>query len=266
MEVFYYLTATAMCLAYAASSFFYWRFFISENQGSAAAVRSSLFVALFFHSLFLLELGMVNSRCPLATPGEALLFCGLILCISQLISEFFSKTIHLGIFTVIPTSLSVWFSLFLVSAAPISPEKNLGSLFSFHIVASLTSYACFTIGAIISTMYIILFRKLKAKNFDVVFRRLPPLDKMESLMAIWISLGIILMVVSGFIGWASAHKANSQGGMSAMEMGVFGILFFFSAIVLVRKFGKLRSARFAYAVISGFFIMLATQFLGHGFQ
>jgi ABC-type uncharacterized transport system permease subunit len=245
----------------------YWQVFSREEEQYISRARIFLWISLGLHGLLLLLLAWLNRRYPFATAGEALLFCSWLVGGAHLASEFFSRSKPLGIFTLLPTTLGVFISIFLVQPVSELPARYHGAFFSFHIVTSLTAYACFAVATILAAMYILLFRKLKSKDFDVFYRRLPPLENLEQLSAVWVLLGSAFMIISPLLGriWVMRQSAG-ESGMSARELGIFLVMFLFLGILAGRKFFRLRGIRFTVCVIIGFVLLLMTHLLNvHGF-
>jgi HemX protein len=241
-------------------------FFSPEESRFARKASSALTLSLILHIALLLCLGYSLKRCPLGTVGEGLLFLAWILAIIHLLSEWLADTRRLGLFTLLPTTLCVGVGVFLVRPDFALPPDLQSSFLVFHIVASLASYACFSMASILAGLYLILHGKLKHKNFDITFRKLPPLDKLDKLSANWSFLGSATMVVASVIGWIWVRK-DGLAGMSARELAIYLVLAVFLGAGVSRRLFGLRGKRHALVVLAGFFCMLLTNLIGtHGFH
>jgi len=268
MIIMFYIALILMVLSYMVTTAGYWKLFVSEESGIIQKTRISLAVSLGLHCILLILLACLNRRLPFATAGEAILFCAWIVGGVHLVSEFVSTSKPLGIFTLLPTTLGVMLSVFMVQP-PVSDldVKYRGVLFSFHIVVSLTAYAGLIIAAILSVMYVLLFRKLKQKEFDVFFKRLPSLENLEQLAATWVIFGVTFMLLSAVLGRIWAREHSSDPGMSILETGIFGVMFLFMGTIAARTFFKFRGLRFTLAVIGCLVLLFLTHILQlHGFN
>jgi len=254
-------------LAYAATTMIYARLFFSPEEGKfAGKAHLGLAASLTAHTALLLVLGMYLRRCPLGTVGEGLLFLAWIVGITQYLSEWLADTRRLGFFTLLPTSLCVLLGVFLQRPDYALPESLRSSLLVFHIVASLASYACFAMASILAALYLVLHGKLKHKNFDITFRKLPPLEKLDKLSANWSFLGSATMVMSSIIGLWWVRK-DGLAGMSPREAAIYLVLAVFLGAAFSRRLFGLRGKRHAIVVLVGFGVLLLTNLLGtHGFQ
>jgi len=262
----FYILCLLVLGSYVITTASYWQLFFKEQAQYLSRVKILLLLSIGLHGLLLLLLAWMNQRYPFATAGEALLFCAWLVGGAHLASEFFSQSKTLGVFTLLPTTIGVLISIFLVEPVSVLPVKYQGAFFSFHIVTSLAAYACFAVSAILSVMYILLFKKLKDKEFDVIFRKLPPLENLEQVISIWVYLGSVFMILSPLIGriWVLRHSPDS--GMSSRELGIFLVMFLFLGALIGRKFFGFRGIRFAVCIITGFVLLLLTHMLRvHGF-
>lgn len=253
-------------VAYGAAVLIYARLFFSEDETRhARKAHAALLGALALHTAFLILLGLQLKRCPLGNFGEGLLFISWILALIHLLSERLADTRRLGLFTALPAALGALAGVFFQSDSYAFPPELRSSLLVFHIAASLASYACFCMAAILAGLYLLLHRKLKHKDFDLTFRKLPPLDKLDRLSANWSFLGSATMVASSIIGvwWV---RQDGLAGMTAKELGIYLVLAVFLGAGLARRVFGLRGRPHALAILAGFLLLLLVNLAGtHGF-
>jgi ABC-type uncharacterized transport system permease subunit len=254
-------------LAYLLATAAYGRlFFSTEEARFAGKAQLTQGLALGLHTVFLIALGWRFQRCPLATIGEGLLFTAWILSAIHFLSEWLADTRRLGLFTLLPTTLCVLVSLFFLQKNLDLPPEYRSSWFVFHIVASLASYACFSMAAILAGLYLVQHRKLKSKNFDLTFRKLPPLEKLDKLSATWSLLGTLTMITASVIGVWWVQK-DGLAGMSLKEFAIYLILAVFLGAGIARPLFSVRGRQYAIVVLVGFVVLLLTNLLGtHGFK
>lgn len=254
-------------LAYIATTLLYARLFFSPEEGKfSGKAHIGMALSLLAHTGLLIALGFYLGRCPLGTVGEGLLFLAWIVGVIQYLSEWLADTRRLGFFTLLPTTLCVIIGVFLQRPEYILPESLRSSLLVFHIVASLASYACFALASILAALYLVLHGKLKHKNFDITFRKLPPLEKLDKLSANWSFLGSATMVMSSIIGIWWVRKGG-VAGMSLREAGIYLVLAVFLGAAFSRRLFGLRGKRHAMVILAGFGVLLLTNLVGtHGFS
>jgi HemX protein len=268
MELAILILKGLLPLAYAAALGAYARAFFREeaqgSQGARATAQTAMLAAVGVHTALLVLLTVQFRRCPLWTQGEALLFLGWMLAMLHLLSEWSADTRRLGFFTLAPAALCAVPSIFFLGhALSLAPEYR-SSWFIFHIVASLASYAAFSLAAVLAALYLLQYGKLKRKNFDTTFRRLPPLDRLDKLTAVWAFLGTLLMIASSAIGawWV---RRDGLVGMSAQEAGIFVVLAVFLVAAVSRRTLGWRGRRHALWVLVGYAALVLSNLWLHGF-
>lgn len=257
----------AVPLAYALAIGVYGRLFFTEDEGKYDHRAKGAFWAAFgLHTLLLLGLGWYFRRCPLGTQGEALLFMAWMLALIHALSELSAATRRLGFFTLAPIGFCVLGSLFFQGKDFVGITGRPSSWLIFHIVTSLVSYAGYCLAAVLAGLYLLLHRRLKQKKFDLTFRKLPPLDKLDKLSAMWAALGSLTMLASSLTGFVYVRHANIHG-MKPMEFAIYGVLIVFGFAAVSRRLWGWRGRRHARWVILGFTLLLLTNLLGtHGFK
>jgi HemX protein len=239
-------------------------FFRVEDEAPRGGEKTAVTAALGIHTALLILLTIRFQRCPLWTQGEALLFLGWMLALLHLLSEWSADTRRLGFFTLAPAALCAIPSIFFLGLDLALAPAYRSSWFIFHIVASLASYAAFSLAAVLAALYLLQYNKLKRKHFDRTFRRLPPLDKLDKLAAVWAFLGSLLMIASSLIGawWV---RRDGLHGMSAQEAGIFAVLAVFLVAAGSRRTLGWRGRRHAIWVLAGFGALVISNLWLHGF-
>ncbi|MBF0429773.1 MAG: cytochrome c biogenesis protein CcsA [Fibrobacteria bacterium] len=262
----FYVLSLLVVIFYGLTAVQYWQLFFNEEQPKSKGQSYTLIAALTLHTCLLATLSCLNGRYPVGTPGEWLLVCTWLVATVHLITEFLSKSKLLGIFSLLPTFLGVLLAVIMIEPVSSLPEKYKGAIFSMHIVVSLAAYACFAIASIVSSMYILLFNKLKQKRFDVFFRKLPSLDELEGHATTWVYLGCLFLIIAPCIGWFWVQQHDPGEGMNPRELGIFIVAFISLTVALLRSFFNFRGMRFALSVLVCFVLLALTQLLNvHGF-
>lgn len=265
MAPLFFVLKALLPVAYLWAVIAYWRAFFSEEEGEArGGAKTALTAALSVHTALLVLLVLRYHRFPLGSLGEALLFLGWMLGLLHLLSEWSADTRRLGLFTLAPAAACALPGIFLLARDLGLAPAFQGAWFLFHIVASLASYAAFTLAAVLAGLYLTQHRNLKQKRFDLTFRKLPTLDKLDRLAAAWAFLGTLLMIASSVIGawWV---RRDSLRGMTVSEAGIFVVLALFLFVSLARKVFGWRGRRHAVWLLVGCAALAVANLLLHGF-
>jgi ABC-type uncharacterized transport system permease subunit len=267
MESLFKTAAVLLPVAYGFTLWVYGRLFFTEDEARYDAKAKVSFGLTFgAHTVLLLALGGYYHRCPLGNQGEALLFMGWMLAFIHLLSESTAETRRMGFFTLGPITVCAAAAAVFGNSPFVGLEGRPSSWFIFHIVAALVSYAGYCLAAVLASLYLLLHSRLKQKKFDLTFRKLPPLDKLDKLSAMWAALGSLTMLASSLIGFLYVRHAQLEG-MQPREFAIYAVLLVFGFTAASRRLWGWRGRRHAQWVIFGFALLLLTNLLGtHGFK
>lgn len=267
MESVFTAASALLPVAYGFTLWVYGRLFFTEDEARYdQKARLSFWLTLGAHTVLLFALGGYYRRCPLGNQGEALLFMAWMLAIIHLLSESTAETRRMGFFTLGPITVCTVAAALFGNSPFAGLEGHASSWFIFHIVAALVSYAGYCLAAVLAVLYLVLHNRLKQKKFDLTFRKLPPLDKLDKLSAMWAALGSITMLMSSLIGFLYVRHAKLEG-MQPRELAIYLVLVVFGFTALSRRAWGWRGRRHAQMVLFGFALLLLTNLLGtHGFK
>lgn len=177
-----------------------------------------------------------------ASPGDALLIVVVMFLIFQSIFFTVAKTQNVGVFTYTPMTMALIIAL-IIGTDPWQGETFKHPYMSKHLIASLFSYTCFGIGSILSIMYLLLFKKLKTKNFDTTFQKLPPLDKLEKLLIHWAYLGCGGSVIATIfvVNWMQELHTDTSPILVWM-LGLFPLIAY-GLLLLLRNLKKIQGVK-----------------------
>ena len=267
MDPFLKFLNIAVPVVYMGTFVLYSRLFMAEDeQAYRVSTRLSMGFALALHTVYLLAIAAQFDRCPLATRAEGLLFGAWLLSIIHVINERLARQESLGIFTLLPavvgTSGAAYFQDFPAARAVTEQSPQ----FVFHIVTSLASYVSFCVAAVLALMYVVQHRRLKRKQFDVAFRKIPSLELLDNVAAAWTLAGCVALVLGALTGWV--QRAGHTGSVSSL-VPLFLVLAVFVASVIMRTVAGWRGIRHIVTILIGFAVLLAASLLSflksHGF-
>ena len=95
-------------------------------------------------------------------------------------------------------------------------------LFTVHVLAMLSSYACFALAAGLGITYVLLFNEIKAKHLGFFYARLPPLRVLDVMNARAMIVGWTLLTLGIAIGgfWATQTQVQASVDPRAQAMSV----------------------------------------------
>lgn len=133
-----------------------------------------------------------------------------------------------------------------------------------HIIPIFIGYAAFTLSFILSIMYLIQERQLKAKGFGPLFEYLPSLETLDTLMWKTITFGFPLLTIGLVNGTIWAKTSNILGVNWYLDSKVLlGTLTWlvYAALLHLRLGASFHGTKVACVTIGGFLVVILT-FIG----
>src|SRR3954471_15335048 len=208
-------------------------------------------IAAVFHFVSIVEEGILNNRCPIATFWESLSMCAFLFALLFLFAHWRYKVESLSVF-VFP--LVFVMSLVATLGNPVVGWTNpilRTTWLTFHIVLVLLGYAALLLTAGASLLYLFQERELKAKKPRKFYYRLPALGTLDDLISKSMALGFVLMTLAviagstwGFIELKSAWINQPKIAISFFTWGIY------LALVFLRTTAGLRGRKAAVMTIT----------------
>jgi HemX protein len=192
----------AIIYLYALSLLFYFSDFANASR-SAKRMGAGLLVFVWVLQTVYLAVSLYGHRVQwVFSMFETLLFFSWLLVGASLaINRFFR--IELLVFFVNVLGFAALALNFFSNphAVPILPEWNVADeLLFIHVTLAIASYAAFTVGAVLSGMYLFLHRQLKEKHWTSTMKRLPSLEKIDRFTYGAVIAGAPLLILSLALG------------------------------------------------------------------
>jgi HemX protein len=142
-------------------------------------VLTLLLLGVVAHIVALVGVGRDNGSPPITGLGPALSFGGLVLALTLLAVEAFTRDVSLTLvaapLAALPTAAAA-----LVGLRPMTePGGAQGAWLLAHIALSFIGIAAFATAAAAGTMYLVERRELRSRRFGAVFRLFPPLETLD---------------------------------------------------------------------------------------
>jgi cytochrome c-type biogenesis protein CcsB len=247
-----YLLAAAGYIAY---------FIKPERTQTAALSLWATFAGFLLHLAYFVFRWAESGRIPITGFFEAVSFFGLGIVLVFLIMEFRFKVPALGSF-MLPLVILLMLPAALVPGKieELKPVLKSGWL-GVHTSLAVLGDAAFAFAFIVSLMYIILERQLKAKRLGAIFHRLPPLDVMDTIGYKALSFGWPLFTLGMITGSIWANSAwGSYWSWDPKETWSLFTWLIYLVLLHLRTIGW-RGRKMAYLSIVGFVFVLVSFFV-----
>ena len=247
-----YLLATAGYIAYIITP---------ERKWAATASFWTTFSGFLLHLAFFILRWIESGGIPITSFFEAANFLGLGIVLVFLIMEFRFKIPALGSF-MLPLVMLLMAPALILSGdiKELNPVLKSGWL-GVHTSLAVLGDAAFAFAFIISIMYLIQERQLKAKNLGAIFHRLPSLDIMDTLSYKALTFGWPLFTLGMLTGSIWANSAwGTYWSWDPKETWSLITWVIYLALLHLRTIGW-RGRKMAFLSILGFFFVLVSFFV-----
>jgi HemX protein len=124
-------------------------------------------------------------------------------------------------------------SIHLLVAEPMKPAGVLTDLVFVHITLAISSYALFSLSGLCATLYLLSCRLLKRKQWNLLLRRLPSLDRLEQFMLGFVGIGVFLLFISLVLGSLWSYHVYGHLPWTDIKVIYSLLLFLLYAILLL---------------------------------
>ena len=206
-------------------------------------------LGFLFQTLFLYERVKVHGHCPRTNLLEIYVFIGWSLVLLYFLVGTAYQLSLLGVFTApLLATLQTYVLLSPMpppSAKVFSPRRAMAA--SSRASLALMSYAAFALACVTGVMFLMQDYLLKKHRIHALFHQLPPIQKLSRAVVRMVALGVILLSVA----MVFTFKIVDPIPVSKLYVG-WGVLAFYSVILLLMWFHTLGSRHTAWLAVLGF--------------
>lgn len=265
------ILATLLPILYGMAGLAYVLIFLRDNAVARRLAPRVMLLSVGLHALYLAMLTAYVHRVPIATSFEMLSFLALCIAVAYVIQEHRSRTPHTGILFV-----PLIFMVQTIASAFIAPDIKVERpflaqpVFGLHITSVLLGYSSFAISAIYGSLYVLLYRELRAQRYGLVFQRLPPLDILSDMNFRAAAFGLVCLSLAILAGVLMSFDIYPDFWADPKSWLSGTVWLVYAACVFARYAGGWRGPRIAWFTIAGFllavFSMLAVNRLFSSFH
>lgn len=259
MNILFFQAAMA---AYGLSAAGYIAHIIKPELKQAARVSLwTAFTGFVLHAGYFSFRWIEAGRIPATNFFEAANFLGMGIVLVFLVMEFRFKIAALGSF-MLPLVITLMLPAFVLSREikELNPVLKSGWL-GVHTSLSVLGDSAFAFAFIVSVMYLIQERQLKAKNLGAIFHRLPSLDIMDTLGYKALTFGWLLFTLGMITGSIWANSAwGTYWSWDPKETWSLITWVIYLALLHLRTNGW-RGRKMAFLSIVGFLFVLVSFFI-----
>ncbi len=198
------LLSSALPILYGVALLDYVLVFLTEKRRARLLARPLLMVAVAANLLYVLGFTVFFEHIPMVNVYQAVGMVGFALGAIYLWVETRAGSLHTGpfvLFFVVIFQLSS--SLFPKLDREV-PEILRSKLFSVHVSAAVVGYSALALSGVFGLLYLMMYHRIRAKSFGLIFRRLPPLDVLDrmNVAAALVGFGFLTLAIAVGSLWA----------------------------------------------------------------
>lgn len=248
---------------YGAGVLFYLFHFLKKSDGAQKAATTTLSIATLLHVAYVVALGIILGRHPMATIFEFMSFVAMSMAVIYLFLETLYRNRYMGAF-IVPAI----FVLQCCSSVGLDVSSTLVPMlkevrFALHATMFASAYAAFFLAVLFAVMLLLFDRALKRKNYGIVFEQLPSLDVLVQMTMGATAVGFVFMSIG--LGFGAYNATNLPSGFQMdPKIILTALVWLFYGFVMIAHF-VLRWSDRATAILNfvGFVLLALSTVVSH---
>ncbi len=194
---------------YVLSFVLYVRYLYTNDRWAGVLATTALAAGVLAHYVALMERSRWTHTVPYDDLYGSMSLFAWLLAVTYLGLEVYHAQRAVGAFVTL--LLIVWTGMVMIFAptsAPAPPAR--GPLFALHVTLNTLAYAAFGLSFILSLIYLIQNRVLKARRPGLTFWRFPALDVLERMSRSSVLVGLVALGLGVSFGFVWQHRLSGQ--------------------------------------------------------
>ena len=250
-------------LFYAVSLYLYTLEFRGILKERSLKPTIAFMTAVVIHIVLWTELYYSSGKYPIGSLFGALTTFVLLFSIIYLLIEFGVSDRSFGIFV-----LSLVLLLQIAASIFINPDGFSSPLledviYEIHVISLIISYSAFALGAITAVMHLLLAKKIKNQELDIVYHRLPTLQFLQQVGILAVYFGFVFLTVGIALGFFNASQVP-EADISISDPKIVSVIItwlIYGLFVLIHLLKKLTAKLSINLSLIGFITILFTFFV-----
>ena len=247
-------------LAYVAAAVLYGANVALRSQKQVARGRAAMVVGAAIHMAAIGAFCVQTHQSPFASGFGTLSVLAWITVLAYIPIELLSKSPALGALAAPLASLLLFAGIIRSGSAAAQSQNIKGAIISVHVLIVVVSFALFVLAACCAVFYLWQYTSLKHPDRRAIFRKLPPLETVDSLAYHLVAFALPLLTIGMALGWMRAAALGK--GWLADPKTLLSILAWlvYSGYLGARLGAGWRGTRLNYLLLAGLIVTLAIFF------
>jgi len=218
-----------------------------------------LLVAFALHTVAMFQRGFSFNQCPVNNLYEATTFIAWALVAAYLVVGLLPRLRFLGAFAS-PVLFAIGvFALMPALDPPRGPQPEFsGALTSLHAAMILLAYGAFGLGAAAAGMFLTQQHDLKFHKLRAVLSLMPPIQRLETITSRLVLAGLVLFTIGLDAGGHLPRPEHTAYWTDPKVVWSIFMWVVYLTLLVLRRFFRQSSRRFATGVIGAFAFLLLT--------
>lgn len=226
------------------------------NLPWARTLRTHLLQStLALHFLFIIARTIEFQHPPVTTVFEILTVLAFCVALAYLIIEIRSRSAETGYFILNIAFFFQFFSSVFIRDLLEVPEILRSGFFGLHVGSALLGYAAITISAVYGFLYLMLYHRIKASKFGVIYEKLPNLETLERMSYTGFKMAFLFLGMAMAVGFLWLPQTFLEVSYSDPKLvGTILLWLLYGGGILAKRLGDWRGRRVMILSVCGFWI------------
>jgi ABC-type uncharacterized transport system permease subunit len=246
---------------YIMAGIFYGANLTLKTPAHTERARIFFLVAVTVHTLAIGVHCMLTRQSPFASASGTLSVAAWALALIFLPIEFRSRMPSLGALAAPVCCLLLFMALATSGASMAATAEMRRGIVSMHVLLIVFSFAFFALAACCAVLYVWQYGLLKKHTRGAQFKRLPPLEKVDSLAYHLVAFALPMLTIGLALGIARAASLHNNWLSDPKTIMSFVAWVVYGGYLTARTLGGWRGTRLNYLLIAGLAVTLALYFV-----
>jgi len=235
----------------------YGKAFFGDAQW-AKPLRSHLLTStVALHFIYLIVRTIAFNHPPVTTVFEILTVLAFSVALAYVIIEIRTKSPETGYFILNIAFFFQFLSSVFIRDLDEVPEILRSNFFGLHVGSALLGYSAITLSAVYGFLYLMLYHKIKASKFGVIYAKLPNLETLERMSYSAFKMAFLFLSIAILVGFLWLPQTFLNYSYSDPKLvGTILLWLVYGAGILAKRMGEWKGRKVMILSVCGFGITI----------
>ena len=236
--------------------------FVSDSRNYIIPKRYGLISVIVFHFIYIILRSVEFNHAPITNGSELFTLIAFTIIVSYYLLELFTKTRTTGFIIIFISLVFQLSSSFFIQNVYEVKEVLRNPLLGVHVVSALLGDSSLTISACYGILFVILYKRIKNRNYGKFFNKLPNLEILEKMSFMALLIGYVVLSISILIGaiWLPIAFPDFKHYDPKLLSTIF-IWLVYTAGITVKIFLKWYGRKVIFVSLIGFIVLIISMII-----